>query len=338
VKLRLKLFNALAIAAVLVANVLPAHATFPGKNGRIAFIQGPDVYTMNPDGSDVRQLTSLTNGNSSFWATWSADGRQIVFSEFPPPDGFGQLWMMNADGSNQHLLLSDPGYDDEAPSFSPDGTYVVFASCTSFHNEFPCVIKRVQTDGSGLTALTLLHIERGDFYPAYSPDGNAIAFGSFGRDGVIAGLYLMNPDGSDVRSLTIPEISAFLPDWSPNGTTLAFSSHCCNPELPSLYAERADIRRMQRLTHNQGFIDLAPSWSPQGDAIVFERNDVVDGSSGIWVIGIDGSGEKLIRKVQPATFHRSHPESIGRNQRPRKQRPSHEIQNGGSLPRWGVAQ
>ena len=38
---------------------IPAHATFPGKNGRIAFLIPPDAYTMNPDGSDVRQLTKL---------------------------------------------------------------------------------------------------------------------------------------------------------------------------------------------------------------------------------------------------------------------------------------
>ena len=42
---------------------VPASATFPGKNGRIAFIQGADIFTMNADGSDVRQLTSYTDDN-----------------------------------------------------------------------------------------------------------------------------------------------------------------------------------------------------------------------------------------------------------------------------------
>ncbi len=49
--------HGLAVAAVLLLSTLPAHATCPGKIGRIAFIQGPDVYTMNSDGSDVKQLT-----------------------------------------------------------------------------------------------------------------------------------------------------------------------------------------------------------------------------------------------------------------------------------------
>ena len=64
---RVRMFNWLALGTVLLFGTLPAHATFPGKNGRIAFIQGPDVYTMNSDGSDVKQLTNLTDDNGAFW-------------------------------------------------------------------------------------------------------------------------------------------------------------------------------------------------------------------------------------------------------------------------------
>jgi Tol biopolymer transport system component len=63
---------------VIALITVPAHATFPGKNGRIAFVQGPDIYTMNQDGSNVRQLTALTDGGA-FWVNWSPDGKQIVF-------------------------------------------------------------------------------------------------------------------------------------------------------------------------------------------------------------------------------------------------------------------
>src|SRR5690242_10834136 len=118
----------------------PAYATFPGKNGRIAFVQDVDVYTMNPDGSDVRQLTSFTDGSAAFWVNWSADSTQLVFTRFSPPDFVGQLWLMNADGSGQHLLLNDSGVDDEAPSFSPDGSQVIFQRCGPLGGEFPCSI------------------------------------------------------------------------------------------------------------------------------------------------------------------------------------------------------
>jgi hypothetical protein len=39
------------------------HAAFPGTNGLIAFVFGPDIYTMNPDGSDIRQLTNMGDNN-----------------------------------------------------------------------------------------------------------------------------------------------------------------------------------------------------------------------------------------------------------------------------------
>lgn len=54
---------ALLMSVANVMTAIPASATFPGKNGRIAFVFGPDIFTMNPDGSDVRQLTHMTNDN-----------------------------------------------------------------------------------------------------------------------------------------------------------------------------------------------------------------------------------------------------------------------------------
>jgi hypothetical protein len=66
----------LLIARVLLATALPAFASYPGKNGKIAFINGPDVYTMNPDGSNVKQLTDLGTNNGAYFESWSPDGKQ----------------------------------------------------------------------------------------------------------------------------------------------------------------------------------------------------------------------------------------------------------------------
>src|SRR5215469_8546725 len=122
----IRAFHRVALGVVLLASTLPAHATFPGKNGRIAFVVGPDIYTMKPDGTDLKQLTNLGPDSSAFWESWSPDGKQIVFNEYRPPDFLGQLWMMDADGSSQRLLLADTEFDDERPSFTPDGNSIVF--------------------------------------------------------------------------------------------------------------------------------------------------------------------------------------------------------------------
>ena len=329
----------LTAVAMTIAFPSTAHATFPGKNGRIAFVLGPDIYTMNADGSDVRQLTTFTDENSAFWESWSSDGRQLVFSRFPAPVFFGQLWMMNADGGNQRLLLDDPGFDDEAPSFSPDGSHVVFSRCGPLDGEFPCAIYRVNVDGTGLKAITPVHIERGDFDPVYSPDGSTIGFDSFGRDGILGAMYLMNPDGSHIRDLTSPETGAFRADWSPDGRSLAFSDHCCNPVLRSIVTIQSDGKNLRRLTNNGGiFNDLAHSWAPQGDAIVFYRHNIVDDTFGIWVIDVQRNRETLIRVLPAAGVRRRSPMRFTRGRALSSSAAAKDIEQGGLLPRWGVAQ
>jgi Tol biopolymer transport system component len=331
----------LLLVAALIASVTTAHASFPGKNGRIAFVQGPDIYTMNPDGSDIRQLTAFSDDNAAFWENWSADGKLLVFSRFLPPDGFGQLWLMNADGSNQHVLLNDPGYDDEAPSFSPDGSHVIFSRCGPLDGEFPCAIYRVDLDGSALRQITPVRIELGDFEPVYSPDGATIAFDSFGRDGIIAAVHLMQPDGTRIRQLSAAELLGFAPDWSPDGRQLIFTTKCCNPELPNLVIVSRDGERVRQVTNDQGVIAAGrSSWSPQGDVIVFRSTNTQTGENGIYIINVDGTGLKLVRKVQPSAFVKQGPRVRTRTHFNKNKRipPVTQIEDGGSLPRWGVAQ
>jgi Tol biopolymer transport system component len=130
-----KLRDILAVLAlnttVVLALAISATATFPRKNGKIAFTNvSGDVSTMNPDGSNVTQLTSFaSSGGSTCCVAWSPDGRQLVFGAAPDGTPVSQLWIMNSDGSNQHVLLSEDSFFDFFPSFSPDGSQVVFTRC-----------------------------------------------------------------------------------------------------------------------------------------------------------------------------------------------------------------
>ena len=80
-----RLVASLGVFLMALAFAGQTHATFPGKNGKIAFTgSNGDVYTMNPDGSNVMQLTFFSvNGGSTCCAVWSADGRQLVFAAAP---------------------------------------------------------------------------------------------------------------------------------------------------------------------------------------------------------------------------------------------------------------
>src|SRR5262249_25410115 len=158
---------------------VPAHATFPGENGRISFQFIPDIYTMNSDGSDVRQLTNFGDSAVGAWQSWSPDGRQLVFTKFTAPDFLGELLIMDADGGNQRLLFKEDGFDLEAPDFSPDGKYIAFTRCQPSPDDLFCGIHRINADGTNLVTLTPIQIGILDSEPEYSRDGGMIAFSSF---------------------------------------------------------------------------------------------------------------------------------------------------------------
>lgn len=323
----------------LVAVSMPAHASWPGQNGRIVFLAGngftPNIFSMADDGSDVRQITFF-DGVGLCCEALSPDARQIVFTEFPdnaPP----QIWMVNADGSNLHQVLDDPDAGDQNPSFSPDGNLLYFSRCQD-----TCAIFRVRTDGSQLTQMNPYLPNVFDDVPVVSPDGRTIAFDSFNRDGVTAALYLMNSDGSNLHRLTPPGIQGIDGDWSPDGKTLTFSAHCCDPSNPEIWTIRANGTGLKPLTHPQGNVDLRPAYSPRGDAVVFYRFFPQQNVSAIYVVDVDSRQERVIREMPAPVISSGEPIprafGIHENGRsPIAERDLRLIRYDAFLPKWGVS-
>jgi Tol biopolymer transport system component len=336
------LLTVLLVTAVVLALATPASATFPGKNGSIAFIMQPDVFTMNPDGTDVKQLTSLASNEATFGLAWSPDGSQLVFARALSDFSASQIWIMNADGSNQRQLLNDNSFFDDEPNFSPDGSQVVFQRCI-LPATSPCAVYRIQADGSGLTSLTYYseNTDELDLTPAYSPDAKKIAFFGAYRQGVLSAIYVMDADGSNVHQLTAPALEAFIPDYSPDGKRIVFSTRAFYPPNsinPQIWISNSNGPGLRQLTFPGTLAaDVFVSWSPQGNAIVFERDNTT--GAAIYVLNLDGTGtgEKLIfqtpitRKMQSMLPL----DATGRNAE-KKHRLS-EIETGGSNPRWGPA-
>jgi Tol biopolymer transport system component len=114
---------ALAAAAIGASTMLPvpaAHAAYPGTNGRIAFEQGGVIYSIRPDGTGRRQLTTDTHSHSP---RWSPNGRLLAFHRA------GDIWVMKPDGSSAHRVTSGSA-NDINPSWSPDGSRLVFSRTT----------------------------------------------------------------------------------------------------------------------------------------------------------------------------------------------------------------
>jgi TolB protein len=220
--------RAAAALLVLPSTVSSTHAASvqdpPGHaipQGRIVFSSDRDggvveLWSMNPDGSGVVQLTHHGADMQDWWPVFSPDGAHIAFTRYlstgTPGDFSEALYLMNPDGT--HLqLLSNMGnnVDDNLAEFSPNGREIAFASDRNDPNRLTngcrfsiggpgCNwdIFVMRLDGTHLRQLT--NDPGADTYPEFSPDGGRIMFTST-RSGS-SEIYTMNRDGKNVQKLT----------------------------------------------------------------------------------------------------------------------------------------
>src|SRR5207253_5504043 len=207
----------LAVAA-LAAVVGSARATYPGAtNGRVAFginVGGNvDVYSVRPNGQDLRRLT--TDPGFDACAAYLADGRRIAYCS-GQGGGPVQVWTMKQNGTDKQQVthLSGPAI---FPDFSPDGSEIVFAAQPAGATARDIYV--IGSDGSGLTRLTSGSVDNA--YPAFSPDGTKIAFTS--RRTGTSQVWVMNADGSNQTQLTFDaQPKDQVPDWSPDRSKIAY--------------------------------------------------------------------------------------------------------------------
>jgi Tol biopolymer transport system component len=197
------------------------YCDYPTGNPGASPLQGIEVYIMNAAGNNKRQLTNTTvdgvtnTGTVIRWAirpAVSPDGKKIVYAS--TQSGNSEIWVMNTDGKDQKQLTFNingngpQGPDANFPSYSPDGTKIVFLCGWETLYGNICVMNM---DGSGRVQLThnpddgMQMDEPSSDEPAWSPDGTSIMFDSNQYDPSIGGraaqTWVMNADGSDQRVL-----------------------------------------------------------------------------------------------------------------------------------------
>jgi Tol biopolymer transport system component len=260
----------LLVAVAVLTAAASAHATFPGRNGAIAYVSngntgGPGPMTeirsieiaARGGRGEPRKLVEcrLTDGQPSgpsctedtYYSSpsFSADGRRIVF------DTGAQLAVIDAAGSDLRLL---PGAsaDDGDPAFSPDGKRIVFT-------------------GSGDDGATHVYIRRVDGGPArvLVYDASAPAWSSRDRIAYVreGNIYSVDPNGRRRQFVT----SGVSPDWSPNGRLLLVVRPPANlvyaSNIGRIYVVGANGRVLRRIGSRK---DLAnPVWSPDGRWLAF---------------------------------------------------------------------
>jgi dipeptidyl aminopeptidase/acylaminoacyl peptidase len=260
------------------------------------------------DGANMRELATGVSPISSR-PSWSPDGAALAFAATTRDEGDERtdLFVVDADGGGtRRLTRTGRAF---APVWSPDGRTIVFAERAP-RPVLPltATIWAMSVEGGGRRML----LERGrfDVPSSFSPDGLQLAFtrwtwreGNGGRVENRSAIYLL-----DTRSLEPSRLAerAADPDFSPDGARIAYvSDRDENGELSygdrvsyanELYVMDADGDSAQRLTRTRDLNEQAPSWSPDGALVAYQRGEVTGNAEGTVVLTVrpDGSCPRRI--------------------------------------------
>jgi Tol biopolymer transport system component len=196
-----------------------------------------DIFTANPDGSNVQRLTDTPGYDAE--ATFSVDGRKIVFTSLRHGDL--DIYTMDPDGTHVKQLTHELGYDG-GPFFSPDRQWIIYRA---YHPDTPQATKEyTELLKQNLIRPTSLEI------------------------------WLMKADGSQKRQITKLGAASFAPSFYPDGKRIIFSSNLGSTGGMGnfeLYAIDLDGTGLERITYSDGF-DGFPVFSPDGTRLVWASN------------------------------------------------------------------
>jgi Tol biopolymer transport system component len=234
-------------------------------DGRIVFISNEsgtsDVWLMDPDGKNRKQLTTGSGLNTSPVA--SADGHFIVFASLQ--NGVRNIWRMNSDGGNPIRLTN--GLADGLPTISPDSKWVVYNSLA----QTKATLWKISIEGGAPQQLS----DHVAFSPTFSPDGRSIAFlfpespDPFAPPNRIG--IMSFPEGAPGKTFPIPSSGTVNPvvQWSVDGRLIHYSINHDN--VTNIWSQGLDGGESKQVTDFKNSLMTGFAWSRDGKQLACTR-------------------------------------------------------------------
>lgn len=235
------------------------------RDGRIVYRSnaggnGADIWIMNADGSNARQLTVGARVGRGFTVT--PDGNHVIFSS----DSAGQfnVWRVDTDGGSLRQLTSGDG--EFYPQCTPDGRWVVY----QVNEVIDPRLWKVPIDGGQPVQLMDTRATK----PAVSPDGQMIAYSYLDTDlnPTRWGIGIVSVEGGQrLRRFDFPPTVTYRQlRWLPDGRSIGFINNAGG--LSDIWLQPLDGGPPKPLTNLKLEQVLAFDWSPDGRSIAFVRN------------------------------------------------------------------
>jgi dipeptidyl aminopeptidase/acylaminoacyl peptidase len=188
----------------------------------IAFARGGDIFSVRPDGSGQRQLTSGPELDSL--PKVAPNGRYVVFERRAAAGGAASLYTVGSTGGGLRALTT--GSNDHEAAFAADGKWIVFvrtnAAVSSGNGVSNDDVALIRATGSGLRRLTRT-AGVDEFAPRFFAGGVVFSRGeSNPGPAAYADIYTVLTNGTKLKPQVAGVGSAYVEDVAPNGKTLIF--------------------------------------------------------------------------------------------------------------------